>query len=360
MKQRLTGYNLVSFIDQLDKSRTYNYVNPKTKGLIRIMRVDLPIGPIVIKRCDPSKGGTFDTAKEESMSSEMIWRLANALFEGKPVNVDRVYGASYNTRSVLEALIAHTPQFYYCYPGRILDVDGSVSVERGHKHIIWLPSEPHANGVMLKKEIDGAVSEIPERSIIYDALSIPDSVATPEMDINIARRHTQIQVAIYLIGLQLGYRTWIAQNDKGVLYNGIPLVQQDGIVKSLSNEKMVEPHDGAVKAGLFIDCIWFRDKTSMPAVMEIEHSTGVTSGLERMLNFSKQLPFYGDTRYVIVAPDDDRERVIREANKDAFKPLNVRYFPYSAVEELYALCTHRKIRGISDEFLDCYMEPTLK
>lgn len=36
------------------------------------------------------------------------------------------------------------------------------------------------------------------------------------------------------------------------------------------------------------------------------------------------------------------------------------FFPYSAIEELYALCQRRKIRGVSKEFLDCYMEKTLQ
>jgi len=55
----------------------------------------------------------------------------------------------------------------------------------------------------------------------------------------------------------------------------------------------------------------------------------------------------------------DRGKVLKEANQEQFKSLDVKYFPYSAVEELYALCNKRKIRGITEEFLDCYMEPTL-
>lgn len=48
--QKVTGYNLVSAINQLPRNRDYNYINPKTKGLIRIVQVELPAGPIVIKR----------------------------------------------------------------------------------------------------------------------------------------------------------------------------------------------------------------------------------------------------------------------------------------------------------------------
>ena len=93
--------------------------------------------------------------------------------------------------------------------------------------------------------------------------------------------------------------------------------------------------------------------------MEVEHSTGVTSGLTRMLNFQAKLPRF-HTRYVIVAADDDRQHVLKEASKDIFKSLNVLYFPYSAVEELYYLCEKRNLNrhSVTEEFLDCFMEKT--
>jgi len=353
--QRITGYNLVSFINQLPKRRDYNYVNPRNHGLVRIINVTLPEGPIIIKRWIPEKGQTPDSVPAESISTEMIWRVANALFAGQPLNVDRLLAASYNTRSVLETLIAHTPQFYYCYPGRVEDVAGHTRVERGHKHILWLPSEPHKNGVLLEKETNMVISEIPASAAVYDNLALPQSLDLQGMDIEVARRHTQIQIALYLIGLQLGYRTWIAQNDKGIVYNEKPLIEQNGIVKTLCDESLVSPFEGAANAGLFIDCIWFKNGRLMPAVMEVEHTTGIKSGLTRMLNFYSKMPPIM-TRYVIVAPDDDRHHVITEANKSIFKELNVRYFPFSAVEELFIICQRRKLHGVTEEFLDCYME----
>lgn len=356
--RKVTGYNIVSYINQLPKNCDYNYINPKNTGLIRIIRVNLPEGPIIIKRWNPSKGETAEKAKEISISTEMIWRVANAFYEGQPINVDRLLGASYNTRSVLESLIAYTPQFFYCYPGRISDIAGHSTVEHGHKHIVWCPSEPHENGILSKKDTEVAISEIPTSAAVYDALLLPDSIDLQGMDIDVVRRHTQIQIALYLIGLQLGYRTWIAQNDKGIRYQNKPLIEQEGIVKSLQNENLVGNYDGAVNAGLFIDCIWFKNGRLMPAVMEVEHTTGVTSGLTRMLNFYNKIPPI-QTRYVIVAPDEDRERVVAEANKEIFRPIQAKYFPYSAVEELFVICQRRKLKGITEEFLDCYMEPVV-
>lgn len=94
----------------------------------------------------------------------------------------------------------------------------------------------------------------------------------------------------------------------------------------------------------------------MPAVMEVEHSTGVTSGLTRMKGFYDLGPALRDIRWVIIAPDDDRAKVLEQANRDQFREMRVKFFPYSAVEELYSLCQRRKPKGITDAFLDAFME----
>lgn len=356
--KKLTASNIVTFINQLDKNVTYNYINPRNKGVIKIEGVDLPEGPIRIKRWDPSKGQREQDQKIEPISTEMIWRIANGLNANQPINFDRILGGSYNTRSVLESLIAHTPQFYYCYPGRIENKGGHSSVKKGHKHIMWMPDSPHRNGVLEEAETEIVISEIPTIDAFYDSLVLPDSLADSKIDIDIQRRHAQIQIALYFIGKQLDFRTWIAQNDKGILYQNKKIGEYDGVISSLKDEKLMSAYDEAVQAALLIDCIWFKNGKLMPAVMEVEHSTGVTSGLSRMKNFKDKFPPF-PTRYVIVAPDEDRDKVIKEANKPQFKDLDTRYFTYSAVEELYALCQRRKLRGVTEEFLDCFMEPIL-
>jgi type II restriction enzyme len=330
-------------------------LNPKNKGLIQIEGVSLPEGPIRIKRCDPSKGETFTNQKVVTISSQMIWRLANAIRPNQPINVDRILGASYNTRSVLESLIAHTPQFYFCYPGRIESINSNEAVKKGHKHLMWTPNTPHTNGVTEKIETEIVISEIPTLEAYYDALVLPTDFDVEELDIDIKRRHSQIQVALYFIGKQLGYRTWIAQNDKGIVYQNKKLGEFEGVIAKLDDEILIKSHRDAVKAALLIDCIWFKNGRLMPAVMEIEHSTGVTSGLTRMKNFYDRFPPF-PTRYVVVAADEDRNKVVQEANKPQFAGLQTKFFPYSAVEELFALCQRRKLKGVTEEFLDCYME----
>ncbi|MDR6546570.1 type II restriction enzyme [Chryseobacterium rhizosphaerae] len=356
--QKLSASNIVAFINQLDKRPTYNYINPKTKGIIKIEGVDMPEGPIRIKRWNPSLGETEGNQKIESISSEMIWRVANAFNPNQPINFDRVLGASYNTRSVFEALLAHTPEFYFCYPGRVENKGGNSSIKHGHKHLVWRPDAPHKSGVLNKIETDIVISEVPTLDVFYDSLVLPDNFEQQEMDIDVKRRHAQIQIALYFIGKQLDFRTWIAQNDKGILYQNKRIGEYEGVIASLKDEKLMTAYDDAIQAALLIDCIWFKNGRLMPAVMEVEHSTGVTSGLTRMKNFKDKFPPF-PTRYVIVAPDEDRDKVIKEANKPQFHDLDTRYFTYSAVEELYALCQKRKLKGVTEEFLDCFMEPVL-
>jgi len=357
--RRLTASDIVTAIGQLPRDRVYHYVNPRTRGQIQIVRAELPEGPVVIKRYNPSEGESLGQAKEESISTQMIWRVANAFKDGQPTNFDRVLGGSYNTRSVLEPLVAHTPEFYFCYPGRIEDVGGNAKIKHGHKHLIWLPGLPHRSGITEETKTNVVISEVPNMDVFYDALVVPDDIAETGVDIDIQRRHAQIQIALIMVGLELGFRTWVAQNDKGIIYKNKKIGELESVIVNLGSEKLMAGYPEAVKAASLIDCVWFKNGRLMPAVMEIEHTTGVTSGLTRMKGFQDLIPPF-QTRWVIVAPDEERGKVVREANKEQFKSLDTRFFPYSAVEELYGLCQRRRLQGVTDQFLDTFMEPVVE
>lgn len=189
-----------------------------------------------------------------------------------------------------------------------------------------------------------------------------DDIVLPLNQKKINNRHpkkTQIQVALVEIGKQLGFRTWVAQNDKGIKYKEQTIAEMDSVIARLEDEKLVSAYDEAQRAARLIDCIWFKNGRLMPAVIEIEQSTGVRSGLTRMRTFQDALPPF-PTRWVIAAPDEDREKVLRECNTPQFRSLNPLFFPYSAIEELYSLCQRRKIQGVTEEFLDSFMEKTLQ
>ena len=319
----------------------------------------MPEGPITIKRCDPSKGGSFDDAKAQTISSKMLWRLASALKINHPVNIDRVFGASYNTRSALEALLLHTEFFYLCYPGRLERIGPNTEVKVGHKHIIFDMDNPSKKGVIVEKKInDMVVTEI-DREVRFDSLLL-DSKARKKADIDLERRHAQIQVLLIKAAASMGLTSWVASNDHSIKYNGQRLIEMDEVMKSMDTTPALQGYSKAPDAGKLIDCIWFtKDGKKIPAILEIEHSTGVTSGLNRMKKFMLEAPDLRDMTYIIVAPDEIREQVFRKSAQPQFSDMNVKYLSYSAVEDLYLLSL-RKIQGIDNiKFFHTFLEDVI-
>ena len=137
---RLTAANIVHSIKQLPKNTRFNYLAKATKTQIEVVDVVDPEGPITINRYTrPKSGSKSPTVKKQTISAAMVRRVANAMSVGVPRNLDRVLGGSYNTRSALESLLAHTPEFQYGYPGRIENFETSSVIKKGHKHLMWLP-----------------------------------------------------------------------------------------------------------------------------------------------------------------------------------------------------------------------------
>ena len=351
MTRIYTAGDICRAIDALDKNRLYGYINERNHGEIQIVSVGHPEGPISIRR--RKIGGVWGAI--ETMSPQMLWRVANALGTGMPVNVDRVLGGSYNTRSVLEALLAHTPEIFTCLPGRLENIGGNVSVKRGHKHILFDPEHPHRLGETEFRNLgeNFVISETPTAETMYDVAPPPTRGELPP---DIARRHSQIQVALAEIGRALLLRTWVAVEDHGIVHDGRNILQYPFIVKNLESERTLAAFPEAVGVAKHIDCIQFNG--GLPFVFEVEHTTGVTSGLTRMLHFHQEAPHIA-TNFVIVAPDEDRSLVMERSHHDQFREINPMYFPYSNVEELYSFARKRNgyIRGADKKFLFNFMEP---
>jgi type II restriction enzyme len=358
IKVSVSASNIACAVNSLNKNVIYDYPNPKTTTKIKIVNVKMPEGPITIKRCDPNKGENFEGKKEQTISSKMLWRLASAIKPGHPINIDRVFGASYNTRSALEALLLHTEFYYQCYPGRLERTGELSEVKHGHKHLLFCPDEPHQNGVIGIKEVNDMVITDVEREFRIDSLLLSEaSTNTNEIDVKINRRHAQIQVLLIKCAERMGLKTWIAKNDQSIQYNGQRLIEMDSVINKLSDATALQGYHEAVPAGELIDVIWFSDDCKkIPAIIEIEHSTGVTSGLNRMKGFMKEAPELAHMTYIIAAPDEIREQVFQKAAKPQFSDMNIKYLPYSAIEDLYLLC-ERNLKGIDNiKFFHTFLE----
>ena len=340
----------------MSKNADYNYAAKRTKGKIRIISVGMPEGPITFRRYNPAGGKTIQAAKDETISTALIWRVANAASVGQPINLDRVLGGSYNTRSVLEALLANTPEFSMCRPGRVHQAGPEIKIELGHKHIWWRPDAPHRSGVIewIKTEI--VVSEVPVADATYDALpAFEPIVGVPE---GVQRRHSLTQISLIEIGKALGFQTSVAIEDRHINYRGKRLAELEGVVRDLSELSQVRSYPLAVDKLKHVDVAWFKNGKLMPAAIEIEHTTGIKSGLDRLRALQDEIPQL-KLRYVIAADSSDRERVVKLANEKRFRSLDIRFFPYSAIDELYALCQRRKLVGVDEDFIDTFMERTI-
>src|SRR5438874_1917717 len=86
--------------------------------------------------------------------------------------------------------------------------------------------------------------------------------------------HTQMQVALVRIGNALNFRTWIARNDQSIPVGRRRLSDLEGVISSLDDVSILYDKESKRAASL-IDCIWFSaDFKYIPAVIEVEHSTG--------------------------------------------------------------------------------------
>lgn len=351
---KFTIDHLVKLLGKLPKDRGYHYISASTTTQILLQEVAPPYGPIRIKRFDTHKGKTAESARVESISETLLARVSNAIQPGIPINFDRVLGASYNTRSALEALLAHTPEFYYCYPGRIEVGVSSTEVKKGHKHLIWLPNAPHKPLQLTEHKTDMVISEIATADAIYEAINLPDWDTSNGIDIDVARMHARIQAALVMIARGFGGRVYVAKNDQGIKVGDKKFAEMEGVVTDLSKEAIFGPVPDAVSKGALIDCIWLRNSRFMPAVVEVEHSTGVTSGLSRMLGFKRAFLDI-QTRYIIAAPDEDANKVMTECRRPQFAELNAAYLPYSNVHELFSLKQRNRLNGVTEAFFDNYL-----
>jgi hypothetical protein len=349
MAQSLTAANLLNEITNLGTSREYTYISGN--NVVKLARIIYPEGPVVFMRRN-NQGQLVSERITPRMLTKMA--LVCSAKPNYPIHVDRLFSAGGNTRSALEALLAHTPHFFVCNPARVDVYTGEIKHDL--KHIMWCPDDSHPLGEIAVKDYSGVITEL-EASLDFGEIRIPpSSLGDKFASIDAKRIHVQMQVALIEIGKALNLKTWIARNDHSVLVGNRRLIDLPGTVKSLDEIGLF--FDPEIReAAALIDCIWFtQNGRDVPAIIEIEHSTGVTSGMTRMLKFREAFPAIHPI-YTVVAPDELRAKVIGEISQDVFEPLHARYMPYTNVRELYGLLQRYALTGIvNHRFVEAFME----
>jgi len=140
--------------------------------------------------------------------------------------------------------------------------------------------------------------------------------------------HTEVQGWLRDIGIALGYRTWVATNDRGRPFGTGRLA--DGCLERLP-EPLAEA--SAVESIGLIDVLWLEAGAGrVAAAFEIEHSTSIYSGIVRMLDLALGLPEHTANAFFLVAPDEREADVRAQLRRPAFSrvaDLDVRFLPYS-------------------------------
>jgi hypothetical protein len=165
------------------------------------------------------------------------------------------------------------------------------------------------------------------------------------------RASLKVQAALARPGGTLGFKIWIAPGDRK------KVGAQDDVDTALLLDKLPFDYGGATMGTIEqIDVIWIKGRSIVRA-FEVEHTTAIYSGLLRMADLLALQPNLA-IKLHIVAPDDKREKVLRELRRPVFSLLesgplyeSCTYISYSALEEVTGL-KHLSLMsaGILDEY----------
>jgi type II restriction enzyme len=147
------------------------------------------------------------------------------------------------------------------------------------------------------------------------------------------RTHSEIQAWLRDLGHALGYDIWIAANDRGRLFNGVPLGKN--CLEHLPASITTAPGADAVR---LIDVLWLdRGAPTVAAAFEVEHSTSIYSGIVRMLDLALSgSDLHAAAGLFLVAPDSREADVRAQLQRPAFSriaDLDISYLPYGELEK---------------------------
>lgn len=170
-------------------------------------------------------------------------------------------------------------------------------------------------------------------------VSIPDEEEerkdyTSTVQVEAETSHEEIQWLLLYLGESMGLDLWVANNDRGKAFGDRSFSQFSRLRTSLP----VQFDQATNRTIELIDVLWLSGN-SIVAAFEIEHTTAVYSGLLRMADLITMQPNI-DIPLFIVAPDERRDKVIREINRPVFSkalkkslPEICQFIPYSTLQE---------------------------
>lgn len=128
----LTVNHLIELFKEIPLGFSYDYVSGNGNKA-RLLSIDEGGKRIQMERI--TKDGSID--KTAYLNLDNLNTLANKIKENTPITIDFALGNNGNTRSVFEAILIRTSEFYKC-------------VINNSKHMVWIPSKKHNAGELLE------------------------------------------------------------------------------------------------------------------------------------------------------------------------------------------------------------------
>jgi len=168
------------------------------------------------------------------------------------------------------------------------------------------------------------------------------------------RRSLMVQANLAKIGIQLGFRVWVAASDRAVV---LGILKQEGKDHFLSKLPL-NADENTIDTVERIDVLWVRGRTIARA-FEVENKTAVYSGILRMADLIALQPQF-QIKLHIVAPEDRKDKVRQEILRPVFTYMEggplakiCTYLSYDAVEELVA---KKDLQFLKDTIIEEYYE----
>lgn len=157
---------------------------------------------------------------------------------------------------------------------------------------------------------------------LFPDYEIPTKTILPEAEL---REHEQFIYQMVRLGAMLGYQIWVGKNEQ----NKSELLQEQstrrleipGLSENFISKNRIDQ----------IDLIWLKPDEARYAAFEIENSTGVVPGIQRLANLTGKMKHLNIPTYVII-PDKFRNKAQRIFDSPSGKKLgdeNRKFIVYS-------------------------------
>jgi len=159
--------------------------------------------------------------------------------------------------------------------------------------------------------------------------------------------HSEMQYRLLTIGNALGYDVIAASNDRSRSYDGNNFSSM-----SLDKFPKIEIDKDTLRTIELIDIIWFEKGTSQTVcAFEVEKSTSISSGIERMENLFLSSPAQEKPKLYIIIPDKRQRKLKSILNSPSHKKKNLEIL-FILTSELRESCDHLCKYGDSHHIME--------